>query len=57
MLRDVSGVIRDDWHVGRIASKCTDFRDYVHKCLKKLKMDPTTVSTISLAYPSMNEYA
>ena len=39
ILRDVTGEIRDDWQVGKIARRCRDFSEYVEKAFKKLGLE------------------
>ena len=39
ILRDVSGgECRQDWQVGKLATKCSDFTQYVYKAMEKLNM-------------------
>ncbi|KAI0224820.1 Methyltransferase-like protein 25 [Lamellibrachia satsuma] len=50
ILCDITGVqrgdwqARNDWQVGKIASKCHTFTEYVHKALQKLRLTDVEVS-------------
>ena len=53
---DITGVqrgdwqARNDWQVGKIASKCHTFTEYVHKALQKLRLTDVEVCIMSEIY-------
>ncbi|CAH1799394.1 unnamed protein product [Owenia fusiformis] len=48
ILSDLTAEKRDDWHVGKVASKCSDFSEYVIKSCKKLGIDSTKLTPTAI---------
>lgn len=48
ILRDVTGEVRLDWNVGKLANKCSSFVQYARKALNKLKIEHSVSKKVNL---------